>query len=510
MPNNNHSNNKRIAKNTAMLYFRMILIMGVSLYTTRIVIKVLGVEDFGIYNVVGGVVTMLAFLSSSMSSATQRFLSFELGKKDIQQLSRVFGMSVNIQIVIALGVLFIAETLGLWFVNTQLTIPGDRLIAANWVYQFSILTFIVSIISVPYNAAILTYEKMNAFAYISVLEVVLKLLAVFMLELFGLDKLKLYAILIFVVSLIIRLIYGHYVKRNIKECKYSFFWDKKLFLTLINFAGWNLWGNIAFVTYNQGVNILLNIFFGPAVNAARAIAFQVNAALNSFVLNFQIAIKPQIVKSYAAEEYMYTNTLIFSGAKLSYFLMFIICIPMLISAPQILNLWLGNVPEYAVLFCRLILVETIINSISGTLMSGAQATGNIKLYQGVVGGLLLLILPVSFVFLYYGFSPVITIYVSIGISIIALLARLFILSPLLSFSKYSFFKKVLLPILTVTVLIGALSILLINFSEKSFINLIIVNFTLFISMVLLIFYIGLANNERDVIKMKFQQMIYKF
>lgn len=510
MSTNNHSNNKRIAKNTAMLYFRMILIMGVSLYTTRIVLKELDVEDFGIYNVVGGVVTMLSFLSASMASATQRFLSFELGKRDILKLTRVFGMSVNIQILIALGVLIIAETFGLWFVNTQLTIPVNRLVAANWVYQFSILTFIVSVISVPYNAAILTFEKMNVFAYISILEVVLKLLAVFMLEWFGFDKLKLYSILIFVVSLIIRLIYGHYVKRNIKECKYSFFWDKKMFLTLINFAGWNLWGNIAFVTYNQGVNILLNIFFGPAVNAARAIAFQVNAALNSFVLNFQIAIKPQIVKSYAAEEYMYANTLIFSGAKLSYFLMFIICIPMLISAPQILNLWLGNVPEYAVIFCRLILVETIINSISGTLMSGAQATGNIKLYQGVVGGLLLLILPVSFVFLYYGFSPVITIYVSIGISIIALLARLFILSPLLSFSKYSFFKKVLLPILTVTVLIGALSILLINFSEKSFINLIIVNLTLFISMVLLIFYIGLANNERDVIKMKFQQMIYKF
>jgi len=506
----NSANTKRIAKNTAMLYFRMILIMAVSLYTTRIVLKQLGVEDFGIYNVVGGVVTMLAFLSSSMSSATQRFLSFELGKKDIPQLSRVFGMSVNIQIVIALGVLFIAETLGLWFVNTQLTIPGDRLIAANWVYQFSILTFIVSIISVPYNAAILTYEKMNVFAYISILEVVLKLLAVFMLEWFGFDKLKLYAILIFAVSLIIRVIYGVYVKRNIKDCNYSFFWDKKLFLTLINFAGWNLWGNVAVVTYNQGINIMLNIFFGPVVNAARAIAFQVNAAFNSFISNFQMALKPQIIKSYAVDDHKYVQSLIFSGAKYSYFLMMLLCIPMILSTPQILNWWLGTVPEYTVIFCRLVLVESLINSISGTLMSGAQASGKIKVYQGVVGGLLLLILPISYVFLYFGSPPEVTLYISICIVLSALIARLFILSPILSFSKSGFFKEVLLPIIFISFLITGVGLLIVQFAEKSFFNLILANLTLLTIMIFLIFFIGFGNKERMLVKVKFLELKNNF
>jgi O-antigen/teichoic acid export membrane protein len=488
----------------------MILIMGVSLYTTRIVLKVLGVEDFGIYNVVGGVVTMLAFLSSSMSSVTQRFLSFELGKKDIPQLSRVFGMSVNIQIVIALGVLFIAETLGLWFINTQLTIPGDRLIAANWVYQFSILTFIVSIVSVPYNAAILTYEKMNVFAYISVLEIVLKLLAVFILEWFGLDKLKLYAILIFAVSLIIRIIYGVYVKRNIKDCNYSIFWDKKLFLTLINFASWNLWGNVAVVTYNQGINIMLNMFFGPAVNAARAIAYQVNAAIKSFVSNFQMAMNPQIIKSYASNNNTYMHSLIFSGAKFSYFLMLIICVPVVLSTPKILGWWLTEVPEYTIIFCRLILIDGMINSLSGPLMTGAQASGKIKLYQGVVGGLLLLILPISYAFLYFGYPPETTLYISISVGVIALVARVIIISPLIKLSKIQFLKEVLIPAFTITVLIASILMVLEQFVESGIWNFIILNSILLLLSVFIIYFIGLKSAERLFIKNQVNNISRKF
>ena len=504
----NQSNNKRIAKNTAMLYFRMILIMGVTLYMTRVVLRVLGVEDFGIYNVVGGVVTMLSFLSASMSSATQRFLSFELGKKDIPQLTRVFGMSVNIQILIALGVLLIAETLGLWFVNTQLTIPANRLVAANWVYQFSILTFIVSIISVPYNAAILTYEKMNVFAYISILEVVLKLLVVFMLEWFGFDKLKLYAILLFSVSLIIRIIYGLYVKQNIKECRYSFFWNKKLFLTLINFAGWNLWGNMAVVTYSQGVNILLNIFFGPAINAARAIAFQINAAIRSFISNFQMAMNPQIIKSYASENNSYMHSLIFTGAKFSFFLMLLLCLPVIFNTSKILGWWLPEVPAYTVIFCRLILIDGIINSLSGTLMTGAQASGKIKLYQGVVGGLLLLILPVSYIFLYYGFSPEITLYVSISVSVVALFARLYIISPLIDLSKVRFSKEVILPAVTIACLVSIAFIFLEMFIKSGIWNFIFLNSILFIFSSCVIYFLGLKNAERLFMKSQIN-IIYK-
>ena len=505
----NSSHNKRIAKNTAMLYFRMILIMGVTLYTTRVVLKVLGVEDFGIYNVVGGVVTMLSFLSASMSSATQRFLSFELGKNNLPQVTRVFGMSINIQILIALGVLIIAETLGLWLVQTRLTIPEDRIIAANWVYQFSILTFLVNIISVPYNAAILTYEKMNVFAYISILEVVLKLLAVLMLERFDFDNLKIYAVLIFSVSVIIRILYGLYVRQNIKDCEYTFFWDKNLFRTLLNFAGWNLWGNLASVTYNQGVNVLLNVFFGPVVNAARAIALQVNGALRSFILNFQMAINPQIVKSYASENEDYMHKLIYSGAKFSYFLMLMICIPIILNTHKILSWWLTEVPEYTIIFCRLILVDGIINSLSGPLMTGAQASGRIRLYQGVVGGLLLLILPISYLLLSFGYPPETTLYVSIAIAIIALFVRLLIISPLINLSKSRFLKEVFLPIFIITLLVTCLLLTLERFIVTGILNFIVLNSVLLFASATLIYFIGLKASERIFIRKQLHHITRK-
>ncbi|MBU2907268.1 lipopolysaccharide biosynthesis protein [Arenibacter algicola] len=504
--NNNQSNNKRIAKNTAMLYFRMLLIMGVTLYTTRIVLRILGVEDFGIYNVVGGVITMASFLSASMSSAIQRFISFELGQNNLLQLNRVFGMSINIHILISFVVLIIAETLGLWFINTQLTIPTERLIAANWVYQFSVLAFIVNIISVPYNAVILAYEKMSIFAYIGILEVVLKLTAAFALNWFGFDKLALYAIFIFIISLIVRIFYGIYVEQNIQDCTYSFFWDKKLFNTLLNFAGWNLWGNIAFVTYNQGINILLNIFFGPAINAARAIAYQVNSALNSFVANFQVALKPQIIKSYATGDNGYMQALIFSGAKYSFFLMMLLCAPIILSTSQILDLWLDTVPAYTVVFCRLVLIETIINSISGTLMSGAQASGKIKLYQGLVGGLLMLILPISYAFLYFGYPPETTLYISISFAILALIFRVYIVSSLLIFSKMAFLKKVLFPATIITVLITLTGLGLAQYSEMNITSFIVTNLVLIITIVTSIVFIGLEKKERVFLRMKFLEI----
>lgn len=311
--------NKRIAKNTLMLYFRMILTMLVSLYTSRVVLNTLGVEDFGIYNVVAGFVTMFGFLNSAMASATQRFLAFEIGKGDHDQLRNVFSMSVNIHFLIAFIIFILAETIGLWFVNTQLTIPAGRMGAAQCVYQFSILAMMVTMVSVPYNAMIIAHERMNVFAWVSIIEVSLKLFIVFMLQWFGFDKLKFYAVLTFCVSLIIRFIYGFYCSRQFKESRFRYFWDRPLFKTLASYAGWNLWGNIAAVLQGEGVNVLLNIFFGPVINAARGIAFQVKGAVNQFVANFQMAMNPQIIKSYAVNDLKYMHQLIFRGAKYSFF-----------------------------------------------------------------------------------------------------------------------------------------------------------------------------------------------
>lgn len=490
-------NNKRIAKNTAMLYIRMLLTMAVSLYTSRIVLNTLGVENFGIYNVVGGFVTMFGFLNSAMASATQRFLSFEIGRKDVKQLRNVFSMSVNIHFVIACLILLLGETVGLWFVNTQLTIPADRMVAAQWVYQFSILALMVNIVSVPYNAIIIAHERMNVFAWVSIIEVSLKLLIVFMLVWFGFDKLKMYAVLIFGVALIINIIYGVYCSRNFKESKFRWFWDKDLYRTLMSYAGWNLWGNAAGVIMGQGVNILLNIFFGPVVNAARGIAYQVRGAVNNFVTNFQMAMNPQIIQSFATNNLKYMHQLIFHGAKYSFFLLFALSLPILLETEIIIKIWLKIVPEYTVIFTRLVIVNILIDSISGPLMTAAQASGKIKLYQGVVGGLLLLNLPVSYVFLKYGFEPEVTLFVSIGISIVATLARLIILRKLVYIKIKDFLIKVVLKVIIVGFIALILPLIFHLLIEKSFYQLIIICFTSIISTIGTIYLLGLNKTERD-------------
>lgn len=487
----------------------MLLIMAVSLYTSRIVLNILGVEDFGIYNVVGGFVTMFGFLNSAMASASQRFLAFEIGKDDRTQLRNVFSMSINIHFLIAIFILLLAETAGLWFVNTQLTIPPERMIAAKWVYQFSILTLMVNMVSVPYNAMIIAHERMGVFAGVSIIEVTLKLLIVFMLQWFRFDKLKLYAVLMFGVALIIRLIYRIYCNRRFKESRFRWYWDKTLFRILVNYSGWNLWGNAAAVIMDQGINILLNIFFGPVVNAARGIAYQVRGAVNQFVYNFQMAINPQIIKSYAANNLKYMHQLIFQGAKYSFFLLFALSLPILFETEIILSLWLKTVPEYTVIFTRLIILNILIDSISGSLMTAAQASGKIKLYQGAVGGLLILNLPVSYLFLKMGFLPEVTLYVSLSISIIALLTRLKIISPLVHFDTIDFFKSVILRIISVILISISLPSIIYFSCEKHFVRLIMVGVLSVVSVGLAIYLVGIDKTEKKFFNNKLKQYFIK-
>lgn len=502
-------NNKRIAKNTMILYFRMILIMLVSLYTSRIVLNTLGVEDFGIFNVVGGFVTMFGFLNSAMASATQRFLSFEIGKNDKVRLKNVFSMSVNIHFLIAFAILLLAESIGLWFVNTQLTIPPDRMEAAHWVYQFSIFSLMVNMVSVPYNAMIIAHERMGVFAWVSIVEVIFKLIIVFMLTCFGFDKLKLYSILMFGVSLVIRFIYGIYCNRNFNESTFRFYWNVQLFKTLINYAGWNLWGNAASVIMDQGVNILLNIFFGPVVNAARGIAYQVKAAVNQFVTNFQMALNPQIIKSYAVNDLKYMHQLIFQGAKYSYFLLLALTLPIILEAEFVLRLWLKIVPEYTVIFTRLVLINVLVDCISGPLMTAAQASGKIKLYQGVVGGLLILNLPISYVLLKMGLPPQSTLYVSIALSIVALFSRLIIISPLVKLNISDYIRGVVLQIIPVSMVAAVFPILITENWNESFNRLIVTALISFIMVGFSIYTIGLSKSEKLFISIKAKQALRK-
>ncbi|MFQ2665208.1 lipopolysaccharide biosynthesis protein [Aeromonas caviae] len=456
MDNKKHN---RIVKNSLFLYFRMILTLVVTLYTSRVVLNVLGVEDFGIYNVVGGVVTMMAFLSGAMSSATQRFLSFELGKGDVKQLDHVFKMSINIHLLVILIIVLLAETLGLWFVNAKLVIPVERIPAANWVFHCALFSFCCTVISVPYNAAIIAYERMSAFAYVSIIDVILKLVVVTILMKYGDDKLELYASLLSLVSIIIFFCYYFYVGQKLPISKFNVYWDAELFRTLFGYTGWNLFGNLAVVMSNQGVNILLNIFFGAHINAARAIAIQVNGAISGFVGSLQMAINPQITKAYAIGDFKYMHILVYSGARYTFFLLLFLSLPVFIESKGFLALWLGEVPQYADIFVKLILIESGILCLSGTLMTSAQATGRIKLYQSVVGSIQLLNIPLSFMLLTVYSNPSVVYYISISVAIFALMARLFFLQALIKLDLKEFFKSVISPLLITTVV----SLLLINY-----------------------------------------------
>lgn len=496
-------NNKRIAKNTMLLYFRMMLNMIVSLYTSRIVLEVLGVEDFGIYNVVGGVVMMFSFLNSAMSSATQRYLSFELGRGDFEALKKVFNITVNIHFLIAIVIVLLAETIGLWFLNTKLNIPETRMLAANWVYQFSIGTFFMTIISVPYNAAIISHERMNIYAYISIIEVFSKLLVVYLIKVLGGDKLAIYAGSLFAVATILRVIYRFYCRRNFKECHYFWIWDKDKYKELLSYAGWTLWGSFAFVLTDQGINILLNIFFGPIVNASRGIAYQVNSAIISFVGNFQLALNPQIVKSYASEQSEYMQKLIFQGSRLSFYMLLILTLPVIYQTKFLLSWWLKEVPEYTILFTQLVLINALIHSLSGTLMIAVQATGRIKMYQSIVGGILLLNVPISYVLLKIGFDSVIVFYVMISISIIATFSRLIILEKLNILTVMSFVRNVVLNIVVVSIIVVSIfNVILPYIQLQESIKFLIHSILIVTITGITILVIGINREERNWLKKK--------
>ena len=448
----NNENNKRLAKNTLLLYCRMLLTLGISLFTVRVVLNVLGVVDYGVYNVVGGIVVMFSFISNSMATATQRYFAFELGKNNFIQLKKLFSLTITIYVIIAVLVLLLTETIGLWFLNTQLNIPTDRMEAVNWIYQLSILSFIVTILTIPYNAAIIAHENMKIYAYLGIAEVVLKLASVYILVLFSFDKLKLYAVLMFFITLIVSALYRVICIKKYRECRFNFYWDRNLFGDLMSYSSWNLFGAVAGVINNQGINILLNVFFGPIVNASRAISYQIGGAINLFVSNFVTAFNPQIIKYYAADEKEEMMSLVFKSSKFSYYLLFIISMPILLETNYILTLWLEQIPEYVIIFTRLVIIIALLDSLSFPLMTAAQATGEIKKYQSLVGGMMLLNLPLSYCAMKIGLAPQVTMYIALGIAIICLLLRLTMLKKMIGLPIKKYVKDVLINVVIVSFL----------------------------------------------------------
>jgi O-antigen/teichoic acid export membrane protein len=444
-----------------------------------------------------------------MSSATQRFLSYEIGKGDFVQLRKTFNATQVIHIGIAFFIFILAETIGLWFVKNYLVIPAERMDAAIWVYHFSVLSFMVSVIQVPYNATIIAHERMNVYAYVSILEVSLKLLIVFLLVGISFDKLKLYGILYFVVVLIIAAIYRIYTRRNFEESKFEVVKDKALYKSIASFSGWNLLGNAAVILRGQGVNILLNMFFGPAVNAARGIAYQVQNALFSFVSNFQMAMKPQIIKSYAIEDFKYMHQLVFQGSKLSFYLLFCLSFPVFIEAETILNIWLVKVPDYTVIFLRLIIIDILIESIAGQLIAAAHASGRIKIYQSVIAFFFVLNLPISYLLLKLGYKPQSVMIVSIVLTSLNLFARINIVSKIAKFKQLDFIIKVILPIISVVAVSIVLPVSIKFLMSTGIIEFLIMVFISVLSVVTTIYFIGLNNIERGFVKTKMKALILK-
>lgn len=503
------ANNKRIAKNTLMLYFRMLFTMAVSLFTSRVVLNTLGVEDYGIYNVVGGVVSMFSIISGSLSAAISRFITVELAKGDADKLRKTFSASVTIQLLLSLIIVVLIESVGVWFLNAKMVIPAERMDAANWVLQFSIVTFVINLISVPYNATIIAHEKMSAFAYISILEVVCKLVIVYLLKISPIDRLVFYAILMCAVSVIIRLVYGYYCNKHFAECNFSFRFDKDLLKRMFSFAGWNFIGASSAVLRDQGGNIIINLFGGPAVNAARGIAMQVNHAIVGFSSNFMTALNPQITKSYASGEHDYMMKLIFRGARFSFYMLLFLSLPVLTNTHYILSLWLGIVPDHSVLFIQLALIFAMSDSISNPLITAMLATGNIRNYQIVVGGLQMLNLPISYVLLRIGCIPETVMMVAIGLSQCCLAARLVMLRNMIGLSARKYLREVYLNVIIVTMMAAVLPILASVVLEESFLSFVIIVLISLITAAIAIFYIGFNKNERDFAVTKFKYAIQK-
>ena len=490
-----------------MLYVRMILIMLVSLYTSRVILKALGVEHFGLYNVVGGVVVLFTFINNAMVTSTQRFLNFEIGRNDIEEAQKVFSASLNIHFLIAGIFLLLAETVGLWFLNQYIQIPDGRETAANWVYQFSVIVSILNIVRSPYNAAIIAHEHMSFYAYVSIIEVILKLAIVYMVYLFA-DRLIAYAFLMMLVTLIVLGAYYVFCRKKYQICKYRFEYDKKRYLSLASFSGWSLFGSLANMGASQGINIILNMFFGVAVNAAMGIANQVNAAVYQFVSSFQTAFNPQIIKSYAAGDRTYFISLIMNTSRYSFLLLFLLALPIYICCPEILSIWLGTVPEYAVEFCRLMLLFLLIDAVQGPLWVSAQATGKIKNYQILMSVLILLNLPITYVLLVFFKNPEIALIVRVAVNFITAVARVIYLNHLYDFPIWIYMKEVIFRCLLVLLVAYPVPHLVHKMMGMTIVDTIANILIDLVCAVSVIAIVGLRSKERILIVNKAKQMLH--
>ena len=501
--------NKRIAKNTMMLYIRMIFLMLISLYTSRVVLQVLGVTDFGIYNAVGGFVSILAFINNSMSIAVQRYIAYDLGRGNLQSMNRIFNMALIIHGFIAVAVAVLVESIGYYFLTHYMKFPAERFEAAVWVFHFSVLACCIRFLQVPYNAVLISFERMNVFAYLSIIEGILNLAIVYLLQIGTFDKLELYAVLTSGVAILLVFLYSLYCKIKVKEIKLRWMWDKSLFHQLLSFASWSALGEIAWATTGQGVNVLLNIFFGPVVNAARGIAYQVLGAVTRFVQNFQTAVNPQIIKRYASGDLKGMWHLTGRSTCFSFYLLFFLSLPLFLRMDYVLVLWLGQEPPYLVVFCRLVLIGALTDVLSNLLATVVKAYGRIRNYQFIVSFVLMLNLPVSYLFLKLGARVESVFFIYIAISLLLFFIRLLLIRRMMDFHVGSYLGDVMRPAFRVSLLSIPVPLIGHLYLDDDFVGLLCVCLLSCLSVAASVYMAGLSCSERKTLNKKLACYIEK-
>lgn len=496
MSDNTNSSNKRLAKNTLIMYMRMFITVGISFYTSRVVLKNLGVSDYGVYNVVGGFVSMFYIITQAMSGSISRFLTMELGANNIKRLNDTFCMSINIQLLFAAVVIVLGETIGLWFVNSLLEIPADRIIAANVVYQFAILSFVVELVCIPYGALVIAHEKMNFYALVAILNVVLQCVLAWLLVISPIDLLVFYAIGMFIVALMGRLIYFFYCRTRFKECSYHWVHERTLFRSMFSFGGWTLLTGVSSMLKGQGVNILLNVFFGTVVNAAYGVARQLEGHVRAFSKNFLLAIYPQITKTYAEGDLERSRSLAYKGTKYAFLLLFIVGLPVMLEVDTFLDVWLVEVPEYTAVFVQLTIILSLVEVLLIPIGYINQATGDIKLFQIVSSAAQFLVLPIGYVFLKLGFNPYSVLYTGIATELLTLPWRVVMNKKHAGVTLSEYTKAVLMKILPVIVISTAVCLLVQHFLAQSILNSCIVAALAILMIAATTYLFALSNSER--------------
>lgn len=502
---------KRIAKNTLVLYFQMFLTILLQLYVVPVLLRTLGVEDYGIYNVVAGIVTMLTFVSGSLSSGAQRFLAFAIGKGDENELRKIFSSTIIIYVAFALIIIIVLELGGVWFLNTQMSIPVERMTAANWVFQFTILYFAFEIMIIPFRAAIIAHERMNVFAYISIFECLLRLAAAILIGYIAYDGLVTYSMLLFLVAILVLSTYWLYCRRTFVECNtMQYHWDSNLGKSLLTYSGWNMVGSLAMISRNQGLNIVQNLFFGPTINAAHSIAQQIQGVASRFIDNVYTASRPQITKLYSANKTDDMWELIFQSAKLAFFLMMLICIPAILEIDTVLKLWLGEAPPYTGVIAKLLLVSLLVETLVNQVISSFQAANKIKCYQITASTILLCNIPLSFFVLkIYPSTPSLPYVTSIFLSVLYVFAILWNAKTVVGIDIKGFLKKVIIRNLIVLIPAFSISYFMVTSIPPSLWRIV---YTIVVSFTVSIFFIwvgGLTQGEKKYVYMLVKNKLLK-